>query len=206
MKSFRRPAPGEITRLLREATAGRTQAWDELMPLVYPELKRLARSQLRSERAGHTLDTTAVVHEAYLKLVGQDRVQWQSRAHFYAVAAQAMRRILVDYARKRAAGKRGGGLRWVSLQGPEEPVTRGSPGSVEERIIDLINLDAMLRQLSRFNPRGAAVVEYRFFGGLSYREIAEVMGVSTVTVRRLWAMARAWLWRRLDEGDDAAGS
>jgi len=181
---------GAVTRLLQDVGAGSERAVDELLPLVYDELKALAGGKLRSERDGHTLNTTALVHEAYLKLVDQTRVQWQSRAHFFAVAAQAMRRILINYANMRNAQKRGGGAETVSLEEAHAVFSA-------EQADELVALDTALDELRGFNERGALVVTYRFFGGLTYSEIADVMGISQITARRAWESARAWLRRRL---------
>lgn len=181
-----------LTEMLEQASGGDVDAMNRLFPLVYEELRVLARSRLRMEREGHTLRTTALVHEAYVKLVGQTRVQWRDRAHFYAVASTAMRRILIDYAEKRVAQKRGGGAVHLPLEEAELVFS-------EERLDDLLALDEALERLKAFNPQGAAVVEYRFFGGLTYEEIGEVIGTSAVTVRRAWSAARAWLHRALRE-------
>jgi RNA polymerase sigma factor (TIGR02999 family) len=178
-------APGQITVLLQRLRDGDRSVIDALMPVVYGHLKSLAHRQLRGERAGHTLNTTALVHEAYLKLVGQVEVEWQNRVHFLAVAAQAMRRRLVDYARARLAEKRGGGVAVITLN--EE--LHGEYAQPEE----LVALDEALTRLKALDGRQAAVVEYHFFGGLTHQEIAEVMGMSEPTVRRDWRAARAWL-------------
>jgi RNA polymerase sigma factor (TIGR02999 family) len=182
----------QVTELLLAAGGGNVDALNRLFPLVYDELRGLARSRLRAERDNHTLDTTALVHEAYLKLVEQTRVQWQSRAHFYGVASQAMRRILINYAEARSAEKRGGGAALLSLD---------EAGIVfrDEQAGELLALDEALERLKAFNPRGADVVTYRFFGGLTHEEIAEVMGTSAVTVRRAWHAAKSWLHRELRE-------
>ena len=167
--------------------------------MVYDELKGMARGKLRLEREGHTLNTTALVHEAYLKLVNQDRVEWQSRSHFFAVAAQAMRRILVDYAKMRNAARRGGGAAHVPLDAASEPGPSDESLS-DAQALELIDLDEAIQRLAEFNPRGADVVLYRFFGGLSYGEIADVLGVSEITARRAWTAAKAWLSRELGDG------
>ena len=194
--SLRSSGPSEITRALHDASRGNREAFDRLLPLVYDELKRLARGQLRMEREGHTLDTTALVHEAYLKLVDQDRVEWQSRAHFYAVASSAMRRILIDYAKGRNAQKRGGGAAHESLDESGRALSR-SLALAAEGGVDLLALNDALDRLAAFDARGASVVEYRFFGGMSHTEIAEVLGVSEITVRRLWQASKAWLRRAM---------
>jgi RNA polymerase sigma factor (TIGR02999 family) len=174
--------------LLRERAAG-GDAVSRLLPLVYAELRSLAERQLRREDAGHTLSPTALVHEAYLRLVDQTRVQWQDRAHFFATAAQAMRRVLVDHARRRRALRRGGGVRPLALDEVEIPL--------EERAEALVALDDALRELESVDPRLGRVVELRFFGGLTETETAEVLGVTDRTVRRDWVKARAWLLREL---------
>ena len=181
--------PEQVTGLLVDWSNGDKAALDKLMPLVYDELRRLARYYMRRERAGQTLQTTALVNEAYLRLVDQRNVRWQNRAHFFAIAAQLMRRILVDKARKRYNAKRGGNLRKVSLDGVA--VLSG------ERDADLIALDEALRALAELDARQARVVELRYFGGLSDAETAEVLKVSVGTVRRDWTLARAWLLNEL---------
>jgi RNA polymerase sigma-70 factor, ECF subfamily len=190
-----RQEPSEITLLLRQAGSGDTGALYRVYPLVYGELKRLAASRLRSERSGHTLNPTALVHEAYLRLAAQTETEWRSRAHFFAVAAEAMRRILVDHARRRLAAKRGAGARQVPLEAADESATPfSSPGADAEW---LIALDEALVRLGEFNPRGARVVECRFFGGMGFREISEVLGLSEVTARRSWTITKGWLRREL---------
>jgi RNA polymerase sigma factor (TIGR02999 family) len=190
----------ELTELLVQASGGNREALNRVFPLVYDELRRLAQRHLRSERADHTLNATALVHEAYVKLVDQTRVQWQNRAHFYAIASQAMRRILINYAEMRKAAKRGAGALHVSLE--EAGVVLAI-----EQVDELLALDDALERLKAFNPRGADVVVYRFFGGLSYEEIAEVVGTSVITVRRSWSAAKSWLQRELraSTGDLAGG-
>jgi RNA polymerase sigma factor (TIGR02999 family) len=179
----------QITMLLGRLNAGEANAVDQLMPVVYEQLRRMADAQLRRERANHTLNATALVHEAYLKLVDQNRVSWKDRAHFYAFAARAMRRILINYARNRLAKKRGGGQ--VIATFDDDEIGR------ESRAEELIALDDALERLKKLNERHSRVVEYRFFAGLSQEEIAEVLGVSVPTVRRDWRLARAWLSREL---------
>ena len=181
-----------LTSLLVMASDGNVDALNELFPLVYDELRRLARSRRRAERSDHTLNTTALVHEAYLKLVQQNRVQWQNRAHFYAVASRAMRRILINYAEARRAAKRGGGA-------VHAPLDEGMAHFSDAQVDELLALDEALERLKAFNPRGAEVVVYRFFGGLTHEEVAHVMGTSPVTVRRAWSTARSWLRRELRE-------
>lgn len=182
----------EVTKLLALASNGNVEALNRLVPLVYGELRRIARAQLRSERPDHTLSTTALVHEAYLRLVDQSRVQWRDRAHFYGVAATAMRRILVNHAQARRAQKRGGGAVAV-------PLDESLPALEETQAAELLALNEALERLEEFNPRGARVVEYRFFAGLTHEEVAEVLGVSTITARRAWSAARAWLRRELSD-------
>ncbi len=179
----------DVTAKLSELSAGRREAWDELMPLVYGELKRLAHRHLRGERPGHTLNTTALVHEAYLKLVKVDRLEWRDRAHFFAMASRAMRRILIDYARTRSRDKRGGGWTKVTLDDAFKVA--------EERAEDLIALDEALSRLASVNERQCRVVECRFFGGMSIEETAEALGVSVTSVKRDWVATRAWLNREL---------
>ncbi len=194
--------PGSaITDLLRLASGGNRSAFDRLLPLVYDELNRLAHVKLLFERRGHTLNTTALVHEAYLKLVDQTRVEWQSRHHFFAVASEAMRRILVDHAKAKTALKRGGKAPHASLdEAGHVPADEPDPGF--DQAGDLIALDDALQRLQGFNPQGARIVQYRFFGGLSTEEVADVMGVSERTVRRAWTVAKAWLRRELGDSMD----
>lgn len=188
-----------VTRLLNEAAGGSSEAYEALLPVIYEELKRLASGRLAVERAGHTLNATALVHETYLKLVDQDRVEWSSRSHFYAVASQAMRRILIDYARTRKRAKRGGDAEVLSidLAGLEERT--GNEPSMDWD--ELLSLDGALQRLADENRRAADIVQYRFFGDLTYGEIAEVLGVSVPTVRRGWTFARMWLRRELGDQD-----
>jgi len=188
---------GEVTQFLADLQDGRPDAASKLLPLVYEELRRLAGQQMRQERADHTLQATALVHEAYLRLVNHPDRSWQSRAHFISVAAQVMRRILIDYARGRRAAKRGHEPHKVSL---EEPLLFS-----EEQSEDLLALNAALERLAQFDERVSRIVELRFFGGLTVEEAAEVLGVSPKTVKRDWSVARAWLHRELTEnrGDNA---
>ncbi|MEX2530549.1 MAG: ECF-type sigma factor [Gemmatimonadota bacterium] len=179
-----------ITRLLREAGAGDEEAAHRLLPLVYDELREIAHRHLRKERVGHTLNTTALVHEAWIRVAGQDRTVWQNRLHFYAVASTAMRRVLLNYAEKRRAQKRGGNAPHVPLEEVEEILGEREAEEIEA-------LDEALNRLKAFNPRGEAVVVYRFFGGLTHDEIADLLGTSTVTVRRSWSSARSWLRREV---------
>jgi RNA polymerase sigma factor (TIGR02999 family) len=186
------PSPQDLTQLLVKCRQGDRQALDELMPVVYHELQWLAKRYLARERPGHTLQSTALVHEAYLKLVGQKDVQWQNRAHFFGVAAQLMRRLLVDHARRRKSGKRGsGGTRITLVEGL---------ATVEPVDIDTIALDDALKSLERLDPRKGRLVELRFFGGLTIEETAEVMGTSAGTVKREWQFTKAWLHRHIQQG------
>lgn len=181
--------PGEITRLLESWGAGNATALDELMPLVYSDLRTIAAAKLRGERPDHTLQATALVNEAFLRLVDQDRVQWQSRTQFFALAARAMRRILVDYARRRRARKRGNNPRHVPLDDVEIAVAPD---------VDVIDLDDSLARLETLDSRQARVVELRFFAGCTMEEIAEVLDISLSTAKRQWRLARVWLRADLD--------
>jgi RNA polymerase sigma factor (TIGR02999 family) len=183
---------GPITQLLQQASSGNRAAFNDLVPLVYDELHAIAQRRIRLEPTGHTLTPTALVHEAYLQLVGQDRAEWHSRSHFFAVAALAMRRILINYAKTRARKKRGGGQVAIDLDAAEQMGATAVPFN-DEQADELIALDAALTKMREFNQDGADIVEYRFFGGLQFKEIADVLGVSEVTVRRRWGAARAWL-------------
>ncbi len=185
-------ADHDITQILQQWSDGDANAVEQLFPFVYDELRRLARNYLTREREGHTLQPTALVHEAYLRLIDQDRTTWQNRSHFYAVAAQMMRRILVNHARDRAAQKRGGDLQIESFDESKE--TTG------ENTLDIVRLDEALQNLEKFDERKSRVVEMRFFGGLSEKEISVVLDVSEKTVGRDWTMAKLWLRRELSEG------
>jgi RNA polymerase sigma-70 factor (ECF subfamily) len=185
------PQLKEISVLLEDWSQGNSVARDELMPLVYDELRRLARHYMAQERAGHSLQATALVNEAYLRLVDQREVRWQGRAHFFALASQMMRRILVDHARRRRYAKRGGGAQQVSL---DEAMLVSKKKDAE-----LVALDDALTRLEAIAPRKSQVVELRYFGGLSLDEIAEVLKVSEITVRRDWTTAKAWLYRAISE-------
>ena len=176
---------GSVSRLLRAWGSGNLQARDELVPVVYRELRRRASAYLRRERSDHTLQPTALVHEAYLKLIDQSRVNWQNRAHFFGVAAQIMRRLLVDHARKHNAEKRGQDFQKLSL---DENIDRAV-----ERSAELIALDDALKTLATFDAQKARMVELRYFGGLSIEETADVMGVTPTTIKRHWRFAKAWL-------------
>jgi RNA polymerase sigma factor (TIGR02999 family) len=177
-----------VTELLRELSMGRPGAADSLLPVVYGELRRMAHRQLKGERPGHTLNTTALVHEAYLRL-GLERVSWHDRVHFFAVAARAMRRVLIDYAEARRAAKRGGGAEHLSLDD-----TIAAP---ERRIDDLLAIDEALNRLEQLDRRQVTVVECHVFAGMSLEDTAAALGVSPATVSRDWALARAWLNRAL---------
>jgi RNA polymerase sigma factor (TIGR02999 family) len=182
---------GDVTRLLEAAAGGSRSAIDELLPVVYEELRRMAAAQLNSERAEHTLQATALVHEAYLKLVDQRTAGGTSRAQFFGVAAQAMRRVLVDHARGRGRVKRGGGRGKTAL---DEAVVM-----LEERAEDLVALDEALGRLAAIDPQKGRVVELRFFAGFSAQETADLLGLSLRTVERDWTMARAWLRGQVSE-------
>ncbi len=185
-------SPQEITRLLAEWAGGDRAALDQLAPLVHAELRRIARRQMSGERHGHTLQATALVNEAYLRLAGQGGFEWQSRAHFFAVCAQVMRHILIDHARAHTRDKRGGGAAHVSLD--EAAVAAG------ERASELLALDEALRALEAVDAQKGRIVELRYFTGLSVEETAEVLKISPTTVRREWRRAKAWLYRAIAEG------
>ncbi|MEO6969456.1 MAG: sigma-70 family RNA polymerase sigma factor [Chthoniobacterales bacterium] len=187
--------PPEITQLLANWSAGDADAAAHLMPAVYAELRRLARQYLQRERGDHTLQPTALVHEAYLRFAGQKQAQWKNRAQFFAVASQLMRRILVDHARAHRAEKRGGDLQKIELD-----ETLLSP---EERAANLVALDDALTELAAIDARKSRVVELRFFGGLTVEETAEAMGLNSATVRRDWTFAKAWLHRALRGGEES---
>ncbi len=183
------PAPHDVTQLLIAWTNGDQAARDQLMSVVYEELHRLARRYMRKESPGHTLQTSALVNEAFLRLIDQRNVHWQNRAHFFGIAAQMMRRILVDHARNRSSGKRGGGERPLSLD----------DGLIvsEERSAEVVAVHEALEQLAKFDARKSQIVELRFFGGFTIDETAEVLGVSPGTVMADWTMAKAWLRREI---------
>ncbi len=186
------PSPQEVTQLLADWGKGDRSALDKLLPLVHSELRRIAQRQMSQERPGHTLQATALVNEAYLKLAGQQEFDWQNRAHFFAVCAQVMRHILIDHARAHARDKRGGGAVKVSLN--------DALVVVEDQTAHFIALDEALRVLERLDPQKGKIVELRYFGGLSVDEAAEVMNISPRTVRREWQRAKAWLYRMMTEG------
>jgi RNA polymerase sigma factor (TIGR02999 family) len=184
-----KPSAHEITRLLQAWSEGDKRALDRLVPLVYEELHRLAHHYMACERSGHTLQTSALLNEAYLRLVDSPKLSWQDRAHFFAVSGQVMRRILVDWARSRQASKRGGEARSLELE--EALVVADAPGA------DFVALDDALKALAALDPRKSEAVELRFFGGLSVEETAEVLKVSPETVMRDWKFAKSWLRREL---------
>ena len=184
--------PRDVTQVLLAWNDGDESALEKLVPLVYEELRRLARRYMRRERPGHTLQTTALINEAYLQLVDIKHVHWQNRAHFFALCARLMRRILVDFARSRHYAKRGGGARPVSLE--QSPAVSAAPAT------DLVAVDEALQALTKIDDRKAQVVELRFFGGLTVEESAEVLKVSPETVRRDWRLAKVWLLRELSAG------
>ena len=186
----------DITDLLNRWSAGDQKAFDEMVPLVYGDLKHVAQRTLQNEHRARTLDCTALVHEAYLRLVNQNRMQWNGRAHFFGAAAQAMRRILVEHARYRLAQKRGSGAH-------HEPLDKAVTVALEPDL-DVIDLDDALNALTAADPETARVVELRCFGGLSIEETAEVMSTSPSSVTRLWSFGRAWLYRRLNDDPGAA--
>jgi len=188
-------SPHQVTRLLQEWGNGNQAALEQLMPLVYEELRKMARRHMQQQNPDHTLQTTALIHEAYLRLAGDSAKQWKNREHFFGVAAKAMRHVLVDHARARHAAKRGGAVQVVSL---DEAIAT-SPG----RMAGLIALDEALKDLAKLHPRQSEVVELRFFGGLSVDETAEVLKVSPETVALDWRAAKAWLHRQLDSPNDA---
>lgn len=181
--------PQEITQLLLSWSKGDGSALDQLIPLVYPELRRMARAYMNREKSGHTLQTSALINEAYLRLVNQQEIAWQDRAHFYAVSAQIMRHILVDHARRYRRDKRGGGAEHLPLD--ETPV------GCNERAVELMALDDALTRLAAIDARKSQIVELRFFGGLTVDETAEVMKLAPITIMREWRAAKAWLGREV---------
>ena len=185
------PNQENITQLLIELSSGNESSVNDLLPLVYDELKKMASNYLRRERRDHTLQPTALVHEAYLKLIDQTRVNWQNRAHFFGVSAQLMRRILVDHAREYKAEKRFGGLEKLQL---DENIDKAFELGGE-----IVALDEALESLAEIDPPMAKLVELRYFGGLTFEEAAEVLGVSVITAKRHWKLARAWLYGHLSE-------
>lgn len=180
-----------ITTLLIDASSGNEQAFDRLFPLIYDQLRSLAASQLAGERSDHTLQKTALVHEVYIKLIDQTRIKWRDRTHFYAIAARAMRQILVDYARKKTAQKRGGKQQHITLD--EETL------DMDNHAEELLELNDLIDRLAEFDERKSKVVEMRFFAGMTIREIAELLDVSTRTVDRDWLKARGWIYQELSK-------
>lgn len=183
------PSRNEVTQLLMAWSSGDRTALDKLTPLVYDELRRMAHRYMSRERPGHTMQTTALVSEAYLRLVNRETVQWQNRAHFFAIAAQIMRHILVDHARSHAYAKRGGGTRTISL---DEAMLVS-----QERAADVLALDEALKGLAEIDPQQSRIVEMRFFGGLTVEETAAVLQLSAATIKREWSTAKAWLYHEL---------
>jgi RNA polymerase sigma factor (TIGR02999 family) len=183
----------DVTSLLVRWGKGDANAFDELAPIVYDELRKLARSHLRRERPGHTLQSTALVHEAYLRMIDQQNVSWQNRSHFYGIAAQMIRRILVDYARAKQTKKRGEAAPKIAFED-----ALGAHGSED---LDLVALDDALKALAEIDPRQSRIVELRYFAGLSIEDTAEVLQISPATVKRDWTVARAWLKRELVRGE-----
>jgi RNA polymerase sigma-70 factor (ECF subfamily) len=186
------PQEQDVTHVLRDLSDGDPDAPARLMPLVYQELRKLSQGYLKAERADHTLQATALVHEAYIRLVDWENVTWQNRAHFFAVAAQIMRRILVDHAREKQSQKRGGGLTRLSL---DEAVSFS-----RQREVDLVVLDDALESLSLLDTKQSKIVELRFFGGLTVEETAEALNVSPATIKREWTIAKAWLHKKIVKG------
>ena len=184
----------DVTKLMERAGGGDAQAAAELLPIVYEQLRASAAKRMAAERANHTLQPTALVHEAYLRLVGDRQAAWEGRAHFYAAAAEAMRRVLIDYARARNRSKRGGDWQRVTLDGLD-PAEKSTP------IEEIVSVDEAIRRMEERDPRMAEIVRLRFFAGLDVRDVAQALGITDRTVRRDWAVARAWLYRALSEGE-----
>ncbi len=187
----------DVESLLASLSEGNQAAADKLLPVLYQELKAIANQHMRNERADHTLQATALVHEAFLKLVDQNRVQWQGKAHFCAVASNIMRRILVDHARTKNAAKRGKGAQRITL---EEGLIAGDP----QNNVDLVELDELLTELANLNPRHAKIIEMRYFAGMTVEETAAALDVSVSTVKGDWRMAKAWLTSRLDSDSETS--
>lgn len=187
------PDPGDITGLLIAWSGGEREALDELMPLVYDQLQKIANNYLRKERPDHTLETGCLVHEAYLKLMDEKRLRWRDRAHFFAIASQMMRWILVDHARRYGSAKRGRDFERIFLDDSDLVPTQRPP--------DLLALDDALKDLERHDPEGARLVELRYFGGLNKEEMGEVLGISSATVTRRWRVVRAWMYAILVKGE-----
>lgn len=190
---MRGDSSNQVTVLLLRWREGDRQALEELMPIVYDELRRLASHYLRQERRDHTLQSTALVNEAYLRLAGQNPPEWQNRAHFFGIAARVMRQILVEYARGRGAAKRGGGAAKITLD--------SSIALPQQINVDVVALDKALSELSQLDEQQSRIVELRFFGGLTIEDTSEVLGVSPATVKREWVTARAWLYRAMSGGE-----
>lgn len=188
------------TQLLRANRAGDKEAVNQLLPMVYDEMKKIAHQKLRFERRGHTLDTTALVHEAYFKLIDHEQVKWQSRTHFLGVAAMAMKRILINYAERRNAIKRGGNYSQADMEMDE--LKHHAENMSETTAKEILALEEALKKMKKFNERGSRVVEYHFFGGLTWKEISEIMGLAPITVRRAWYTARLWLRREMGKAGD----
>lgn len=184
-------SPQDVTGLLHEWRHGDKSAFDRLMPLVYDEMRRIAHRYMQKERDGHTLQTTALINEAYVRLVGQQKIEWQNRAHFFAVTAEVMRHVLIDHARRLHYAKRGGGAQHVPFDDVDAMST--------ERAAELVALDEALSEFAKLDPRKSRVVELRYFGGLSLEETADVLEISLMTVRRDWRAAKAWLYRKLND-------
>lgn len=187
------PTNSNVTQLLVDWRNGNQDALNQLMPLVYDEMRGLAKRYMSRERDGHTLQTNALVNEAYLRLINQQGIDWQNRAHFFAIASQIMRHLLVDHARSKQYAKRGGGSQQVTLN--------EGTALVDERPIEVLALNEALDRLAAIDPRKGRIVELRYFGGLSSEETAEVLGVSEITVKREWLKAKAWLFRELSQSD-----
>jgi RNA polymerase sigma factor (TIGR02999 family) len=190
--------PKGVTQLLIDLGNGDERVIDQMLPLVYDELRRLAGHYIGRERSGHTLQPTALLHEAYLRLIDQRRVDWKNRAQFFGLAAQMMRRVLSNYARDRAAGKRGGGAQKVTLSMAE--------GVFDQPAVDVLALDEALDELAKFDERKCRIIELKFFTGLTNEEIAQTLSISTATVEREWTLARAWLYNALKSADNRSGS
>lgn len=184
----------DLTQLLQASQAGDKEAVNKLLPYVYDEMRNMAHAKLKFERHGHTLDTTALVHEAYLKLIDHERVEWQSRSHFLGVAALAMKRILLDYAERRNAVKRGSDYSRVDLDEIKDPENTFMSDTMADQVLAL---SEALNRMKEFNKRGSLVVDYHFFGGLNWNEISDIMGLAPITVRRAWHASQLWLQREM---------
>ena len=188
-----------VTQLLQSTQAGDKEAVNQLLPMVYDEMRKIAHQKLKFERRGHTLDTTALVHEAYFKLIDHDKVEWQSRAHSLGVAAMAMKRILINYAKRRSAIKRGANFSKAELE--MDSIEGNMKNMSKDMAEEILALENALNRMKEFNERGSKVIDYHFFGGLTWKEISEVMGIAPVTVRRTWYASRLWLRREMDDMD-----